>query len=89
MLRSAPLLLSCVLLLGGCGGERPPASPPAQRAATASQPPGGVQRFRPPVTDVAMLQLQPDGSYKRVCGAPGPAVKSMMDGVLRSRRAAQ
>ncbi|HXU80208.1 MAG TPA: hypothetical protein VN914_02350 [Polyangia bacterium] len=49
--------------------------------------PGGMLRLEPPLTDVAMLQRQPDGSYKRVCGAPPPEVRAMMNGVARARRA--
>jgi hypothetical protein len=46
-----------------------------------------VLRLEPDVSDVAVLQLQPDGSYKRVCGAPSPEVGAMLDGVRRARRA--
>jgi hypothetical protein len=34
-----------------------------------------------------MLQLQPDGSYKRVCGSPSPEVRAMLNGVMSARRA--
>ena len=85
MLRSAPpVLLWCALCLGACGGEPPaPALPPP----VISRMPDGMRRLQTPITDVAMLQLQPDGSYKRVCGTPGPEVRSMMSGLSRSRRA--
>jgi hypothetical protein len=51
--------------------------------------PGGSLRLAPPLSEVAMLQLQPDGTYKRVCGAPSPEVRSMLNGVTRARRAAR
>lgn len=70
-----PLVLSCLLWLGGCEGPPEPQTPEVMR------------RLAPPITDVAMLRLQPDGSYRRVCGAPGPAVRAMMDGLTVPRRA--
>jgi hypothetical protein len=71
------------LVLGGCG-ERP-ASPDGQRPPPATAAP--VLRLEPPAPDVAMLQLQPDGSYRRVCRAPSPEVRAMLDGVRQARRA--
>jgi hypothetical protein len=72
------------LVLGGCGerpapadGQRPPPAIPAAQ----------VLRLEPPAPDVAMLQLQPDGSYRRVCRAPSPEVRAMLDGVRQARRA--
>jgi len=77
---SAALL---ALALAGCG-ERPAAAPGKDLAPAPATT--GVLRLEPPASDVAMLQLQPDGSYKRVCGAPSPEVRAMLDGVRRARR---
>jgi hypothetical protein len=68
------------LWLAGCG-ERPA----EHSAPTAVSAP--VQRLEAPLSDVAMLQLQPDGSYRRVCGEPSTEVRAMLDGVRRARRA--
>jgi hypothetical protein len=86
MLRWGGLLLWWALL-GACQGERPaPPLSPAAQAPVIRRMPGGMRRLEPPLTDVAMLRLQPDGSYQRVCGVPGPEVRTMMDGLARSRR---
>jgi hypothetical protein len=91
MLPWAPLvLLSSALLLGACEGQRVPAATPTPPPPPAvTQAPGGMLRYDPPITDVAMVELQPDGSYKRVCKTPGPAVRAMMNGLQRSRRASR
>lgn len=77
-------------LFGACGGERPPpepAPPPAVAAPLAARPP--VVRMRAPLSDVATLERQPDGSFKRTCGEPRPEVRAMLEGVLQARRAAR
>jgi hypothetical protein len=68
-----------ILLWAACSAEPAPPVP--------GKPPAVVRRLATPITDVAMLQLQPDGSYRRVCGRPRPEVQVMMDGLHRSRRA--
>jgi hypothetical protein len=97
----AGLALVWALLAGGCGVERNPAPEPPSLAppATAPLPPpepakvtvmsGGRLRVEAPLTDVATLQRQPDGSYRRVCGAPSPEQRAMLQAVLRARRAAK
>jgi hypothetical protein len=76
--------LATVIFLAACGGEPPASREHAPHPAVSAGP---VQRLEPPLSDVAMLQLQPDGSYKRLCGAPAPQVRAMLEGVRRARRA--
>ena len=43
----------------------------------------------PRVGDVAMLRRMPDGSFKRVCGAPEPDMRDMIQAKMRVMRGAQ
>jgi hypothetical protein len=85
----------------GCGGEPPVpgrSSPVASTVATAiasvaatSVPEiaiaaDGAQVLAPRISDVAMLQRLPDGTYKRLCGAPDVQTRTMLEGIMRSRR---
>ena len=57
--------------------------PPGKITTTA----GGVLRLEPPISDVTTLQLQPDGTYRRFCGAPTSEIREMLTGVAKARRA--
>jgi len=76
-------------------GEAPPAAPaPATRrqiipGANVTVLPDGTAELRPPVGDVAMLRRMPDGSFKRVCGAPDADMRDMIQAKMRARRGAQ
>jgi hypothetical protein len=93
------------LLILGCGGEPPVvgrSSPVASTAATVIAPsppasapeitiaPDGAEVLAPRISDVAMLQRLPNGTYKRLCGAPDVQTRTMLEGLMRShRRSAQ
>jgi hypothetical protein len=84
------LLLGCVS--AACGAERtepPPVAATAAKVTASVTTTGGVMRMEAPLGDVATLQRQPDGTYKRVCGEPQPEVRTMLEGVIRARRAAK
>lgn len=78
-------LLLALVLGASCSGEPAAPTPPAPPPRATSLP-ANARRLPAPDTDVAMLQLQPDGTYRRVCRAPGPEVRAMLDGLARSRR---
>jgi len=93
-------VLWCTLWISSCGGEppvpgrsTPMASTPAPVIATVvttSVPeitiaPDGAQVLAPRISDVAMLQRLPDGTYKRLCGAPDVQTRTMLEGIMRSR----
>jgi hypothetical protein len=93
--------LAAVLLvasLGGACGEEPPASrapsaqslTPAAPSAPAVTPsrgiaPGGLA-LRPPMTQVEMLERQPDGRYRRTCARPDEGQRAAMERPFRIRR---
>jgi hypothetical protein len=46
----------------------------------------GSLELRPRITDVSMLERQPDGSYRRRCGRPSDETRAMMEQAMRARR---
>lgn len=94
----------CLLLgwsLSACGGDRPSALETTVSAQVAVPAPAGTTSpavtkladgssvMVPRVGDVAMLQRQPDGSYKRICQKPDGDTRTMLEGMMRARRRAQ
>jgi hypothetical protein len=59
-------------------------TPPAAASSRGAPPANvtvlsdGTAVMVPPVRDVAMLRRMPDGSYKRVCGAPDSELRAVM-----------
>ncbi|HEY4187959.1 MAG TPA: hypothetical protein VGP07_22985 [Polyangia bacterium] len=91
------------LPLSACGGDRPSALETDVSAQAAVSPPPPASTTLPTITkladgssvmvpkvgDVAMLQRQPDGSYKRICQKPDGDTRTMLEGMMRARRRAQ
>ena len=48
--------------------------------------PDGSLELRPRLTDVALLERQPDGSYRRTCGRPSAETLAVMEAARRARR---
>jgi len=46
----------------------------------------GSLELRPRMTDVSMLERQPDGSYRRRCGKPSDETRTTMEQAMRVRR---
>lgn len=79
----------------------PSGPPPAAAPPAAVQPrhlvagpnvtvmPDGSAELRPPVGDVAMLRRMPDGTFKRLCGAPDADMRDMIQAKMRARRGAK
>jgi len=49
----------------------------------------GSLELRPRITDVSMLERQPDGSYRRRCGRPSAETRAMMEQARRARRGSE
>jgi hypothetical protein len=62
------------------------AAPSALAAPVVTTLADGSLRLGPRITDVAMLNRQPDGTFRRVCGPPDADTRAMLDGKLRARR---
>jgi hypothetical protein len=60
--------------------------PSALAAPVVTTMADGSLRLGPRITDVAMLNRQPDGTFRRVCGPPDAETRAMLDGKLRARR---
>lgn len=70
----------------------PAAPPPAPKVIPGPDVtvlPDGSAVLRPRVGDVAMLRRMPDGTFKRVCGAPEADMRDMIQAKMRARRGAK
>jgi hypothetical protein len=74
-------------------GVAPPArSPPGAAIGPSRAAPeitiasDGSEVLAARVSDVAVLQRLPDGTFKRLCGAPDVETRAMLEGVMRARR---
>ena len=89
------------LPLSACGDDRPSSvdptvsAPAAVQVAVSTKLPAatrmadGSRSMAAEVGDVAMLQRQPDGSYKRICQKPDADTRTMLEGMMRARRSAR
>jgi len=46
----------------------------------------GSLELRPRITDVSMLERQPDRSYRPRCGKPSDQTRTIMEQAMRARR---
>ena len=82
--------------LAGCSVDRPatsvgaavvaPAAASSEDRPTVQVMADGSLELRPRLTDVSMLERQPDGSYRRRCGRPSEQTRTMMEQAMRARR---
>jgi len=92
----APVAATTSQVTSAAPGGPPAAAPPAAPAPVKLLPgpgvtlmPDGSAVLGPRVGDVAMLRRMPDGSFQRVCGAPEPDMRDMIQAKMRVMRGAR
>src|SRR5438128_1790626 len=67
------------------GAAAAPVATTGEDRPTVQVMPDGSLELRPRITDVSMLERQPDGSYRRRCGKPSDQTRTMMEQAMRAR----